>query len=298
MKIGFIGVGSMGAPMAAHLVAAGHQVLAFDIDPSRKAVIEGAGAHFAQSVEQVGRSTEQVIVMVANGDQLHAVMRDGLTRSMGAASKLIVMSSVGREAIDGVMAQVAQSGAAVVDAPVTGGVTRAITGELTILVGAQPAAFEAVRTVLECMGKPVICGSDVGDGQAFKLVNQLLCSVHLAAAGEALEFAKSLGLDPEHVLDTVGGGAAASFMLSDRGPRMLSDSDPPVLSAIDIFVKDSSLVLDAAASSGADVPIVRKASEIYKRAQDSGLGRADDSAVIKVFAGNRASNRTEVEENV
>jgi 3-hydroxyisobutyrate dehydrogenase-like beta-hydroxyacid dehydrogenase len=173
----------------------------------------------------------------------------------------------------------------IVDAPVTGGVARAETAELTVLAAGEEAAIEAARATLATMSaKIAVCGPAVGDGQAVKLVNQLLCSVHLAAAAEALSFAGTLGLEPATVLRAIETGAASSFMLSDRGPRMLAEHEPPVLSAIDIFVKDTSLVLDAARAVDAPVPFASLAASRFTAAHERGWGRRDDSTLIDLYA--------------
>lgn len=137
------------------------------------------------------------------------------------------------------------------------------------------------------MGSTIaICGTRVGDGQAVKLVNQLLCSVHLVAAAEALTFAKALGLDPHSVLTILETGAAASFMLSERGPRMLAEEVTTAGSTIDIFRKDSALVLAAAADRNLTLPVTESARSSFERAGALGLGRSDDSAVIKIYEEN------------
>ncbi|WP_268753770.1 NAD-binding protein [Agrococcus sp. Marseille-P2731] len=133
------------------------------------------------------------------------------------------------------------------------------------------------------MGAARVVGAEIGRGQSVKVVNQHLCSVHLVAAAEALALGASLGLDRAEVLDLVAGGAAGSWMLSDRAPRMLQGEDAPVLSSIGIFVKDSGLVADAAASAGAEVPVLVAARERLLRAADAGLERRDDSSVIETY---------------
>jgi len=194
------------------------------------------------------------------------------------------MASVGADAVRTAQARLRGSGVLLVDAPVTGGVARAETGELTVLAGAPAQALAAAAPVLNLMASRVVaCGPNPGDGQSVKLVNQLLCSVHLAAAAEALGFAAALGLDPAVVLETIEHGAAASFMLSDRGPRMLGAGEPPVRSAVDIFVKDSSLVLQAARAVAARVPMAERAAERFALARASGWDRRDDSTVIDLY---------------
>lgn len=284
MKIGFIGVGAIGYPMAERLLPH-HDVAVFDVNHARAQELAAKGGTAAATAADAARDADVVVIMVATPEQLVSAAFDdeGAVAGMGPGSTLLVMSSVGIDSVQATAAAVQERGIRVVDAPVTGGVVRAITGELTILLGGEPADIDRVRPVLGHLGaKLAICGPRVGDGQAVKIVNQLLCSVHLAVAGEALALAGSLGLDPAAVLEVVGSGAAASFMLNDRGPRMLQP-EPPVLSAIDIFVKDAHLVQDAASAVANATPILDAAAERFEAAQAAGLGRHDDSAVYRTY---------------
>lgn len=289
MKIGFIGVGAIGFPMAERLLA-DHDLAVYDVNNAQTAALAQRGARAASSAADAARGTDATIVMVATPEQLgDALFNEGVADGAPTGSSVIIMSSVGVAAVVAAAADLRSRGLRVIDAPVTGGVVRALTGELTILLGGDLVEIETVRPVLEVLGANLpICGVKIGDGQAVKLVNQLLCSVHLAVAGEALNLAAALGLDARSVLDVVGSGAASSFMLNDRGPRMF-DGDAPVLSAIDIFVKDSGLVQDAAATAGADTPILDAAARRFRQAQEAGLGREDDSAVIHTYSLNVVS---------
>ena len=142
------------------------------------------------------------------------------------------------------------------------------------------------RQVLDALGSSVVhCGERPGDGQAVKLVNQLLCGVHIAAAAEALAYAEALGLDPATVHDTIRHGAAASFMLDDRGSRMLAREFAEVRSALDIFVKDMGLVVEAGAANDARTPLAEAARRLYEEGSEKGLGREDDSGVIRLLEG-------------
>jgi 3-hydroxyisobutyrate dehydrogenase/putative dehydrogenase len=171
-----------------------------------------------------------------------------------------------------------------VDAPVSGGIARAATGELLTMVGAADPALSAARPVLdELAGRVVVVGDRPGDGQRVKLVNQLLCGVHIAVAAEALAYAESLGLDPAACWETVRHGAAGSFMLDDRGARMVAGDLTTVRSAVDIFTKDLGLVLAAGHDSGAHTPLAELADALFRRASDAGLGRHDDAAVIRMY---------------
>jgi 3-hydroxyisobutyrate dehydrogenase/putative dehydrogenase len=162
-------------------------------------------------------------------------------------------------------------------------VARAKTAELVIFAAGSDEDIRAARPVLDAMGRVRITGEKLGDGQSIKVVNQHLCSVHIVAAAEALSLARSLGLEPATVLELIEKGAAGSWMLSDRGPRMLAGTDVNVTSAINIFVKDSDLVAEAAQGCGADVPLLALANARYHEAADAGLGARDDSRVIETW---------------
>jgi 3-hydroxyisobutyrate dehydrogenase/putative dehydrogenase len=219
--------------------------------------------------------------MVATPLQLASLV-DGVGANL-AGQTWVIMSTVGPDAVRREGERLAAAGARVIDAPVTGGTARAKRGELVIFAAGAQRDIDDARPVLDAMGTVRITGTKLGDGQAIKLVNQHLCSVHIVAAAEALNLARSLGLDPVAVLDLVEKGAAGSWMLSDRGPRMLQGADVTVTSAIDIFVKDSDLVVAAARACGADVPLVSVANARYHAAADAGLGARDDSRVIDTW---------------
>ena len=175
-----------------------------------------------------------------------------------------------------------------VDAPVSGGVRRAASGDLLIMVSGADDAVGRVRPLLGVLGgsAPVV-GLVPGDGQRMKLVNQLLCGVHIAAAAEALAFAESLGLDPGECWRVLRGGAAASFMFEDRGARMIAGEFAEPRSALDIFVKDMGLVSAAAEHAGAATPLTGAARRLYEEGHERGLGRLDDSALIEVLRQDR-----------
>jgi 3-hydroxyisobutyrate dehydrogenase/putative dehydrogenase len=194
------------------------------------------------------------------------------------------MATVGPAAVQG-WAQRLGPQVDVVDAPVSGGAVRAAAGDLLIMVGGAPAAVDRARPLLDAMARDAPhVGTAVGDGQKVKLVNQLLCGVHIAAAAEGLALAEAMGLDPAATWEVLRGGAAASFMLDDRGERMVHGTDE-VKSALDIFVKDMGLVVGAARTSGAAAPLAAVAEQLYLTGHRAGLGRRDDSTVIEVLRG-------------
>jgi 3-hydroxyisobutyrate dehydrogenase-like beta-hydroxyacid dehydrogenase len=282
-RVGFIGLGAMGGPMARNLAAAGFELAVFDVDEDRtSAAAEDFGARAAGSASEVAAGADVLVVMVADGAQAQAVLLgdDGAAAALPENAAVVLMSTVGTEAV----AALADAGHPLLDAAVSGGVARAETGELLIMAGGPAELFERLRPVLDALGATVVhCGERPGDGQAVKLVNQLLCGVHIAAAAEALAYAEALGLDPAKVHDTIRHGAAASFMLDDRGSRMLAREFDEVRSALDIFVKDMGLVVDAGAAHNARTPLAEAARRLYEEGSEKGFGREDDSGVIRLL---------------
>ncbi|KAA5828382.1 NAD(P)-dependent oxidoreductase [Saccharopolyspora hirsuta] len=280
-SLAFVGVGAIGLPMAQRLVAAGYPTTGVDALPSAVERATAAGVPAVAKLADVP-GVSVVAVMVATPEQLEELVTSALAGSV-TGQRWIVMSTVGPDAVREQGARLVEAGAIVVDSPVTGGVARARTGELTLFTSGASADISAVRDVLECFGTVREVGEGLGEGQAIKVVNQHLCSVHIVAAAEALALADRLGLDRASVLSMVEQGAAASWMLSDRGPRMLRGTDVEVTSTIGIFVKDSGLVAEAAARVGADTPLLDVARDRYRRAADSGLIMRDDSRVIETY---------------
>jgi 3-hydroxyisobutyrate dehydrogenase len=171
-----------------------------------------------------------------------------------------------------------------VDAPVTGGKIGASNGTLTIMVAGEPSICERVKPILATFGSKIfILGHEQGMGSQMKVVNQLLCGVHIAAAGEALAMAKRAGLPLDTTLEILKSGAASSWMLGDRGNRMITESFDDVTSAIDIFVKDLGLVLDAAREQTFAASMAHAAFLQFTASSSHGLGRLDDAAVIKNY---------------
>ena len=194
------------------------------------------------------------------------------------------MSTVGPQSMREQGDALRRAGARVLDAPVTGGVARAKTGDLVIFAAGPPADAASAMPLLKAMGTVKMTDERLGDGQSIKVVNQHLCSVHLAAAAEALNLARLLGLNPSTVLELVEKGAAGSWMLSDRGPRMVASNDIEATRVLNIFVKDSGLVAAAGATCGAQLPMLAIAHEHFRCAADAGLGLRDDSQVIGIWA--------------
>lgn len=280
MRVTFIGLGAIGLPMAVQVQRAGHAVIGVDVSATVVANAKSAGIETVSSFLDAP-AAEVVVVMLATPHQLA-----GLVDHVGESVRgqmWVIMSTVGPQCAREQGEALQRAGARVVDAPVTGGVARARTGELVIFASGATDDVALATPVLESMGAVHVTGRALGDGQSIKVVNQHLCSVHIVAAAEALSLARSLGLDPPAVLRLVEKGAAGSWMLSDRGPRMVAGTEVEVTSAINIFVKDSGLVASAGKSCGAQLPLLAIAHERFCRAADAGLGLRDDSTVIETW---------------
>ncbi|MEL4505265.1 NAD(P)-dependent oxidoreductase [Luteococcus sp. H138] len=287
--IGWIGLGAMGAPMALVAAKTGFEVTAFDLGPDAMGRVAPSVAG-ASSAREAAQGKDMVAIMVATGPQLESVLfgDGGIAKVLGQDTVVMVMATVGPSAIEQVRDQLAPITTHLVDAPVSGGVVRAGKGDLLMMVSGAPADVERARPVLDALASSAPSVGDIpGDGQRFKVVNQLLCGVHIAVAGEALALADSMGLDVKQVHEVLGAGAAASFMFGDRGQRMVDGDHDEVRSALDIFVKDMGIVSQAAREVAQEVPLAVTAEQLYLRGRRQGLGRKDDSVVVQLLRGNQ-----------
>lgn len=292
--VAVLGLGAMGLPMAARL-AETFVVRGYDIAPARLDLAAAAGVARTESATDAATGADVVLVAVRDAAQLADVLfgASGIVDALAPGAVVVLTSTVGTDGVAEVAASLAERGIGLVDAPLSGGPVRARQGDLLIVVGAEPAALAVAHPVLERLASTLtVVGERAGDGQALKTVNQLLCGVHIAAAAEALALADRLGLDLDRTLEALQAGAAASFMLGNRGPRMLQawdDEGAEVLSRLDIFVKDMGIVGAAARRAGLPAPLAAAAEQSYLVAQAQGLGEADDSAVIRLSAPMRRS---------
>ena len=285
-RLGFIGLGAMGAPMAKCLASAGFDLSVFDVRPENTEPLVEQGASAAKSPREAAQGAEALFLMVVNAEQAEEALfgEEGAAEALETGASVVIMSTVGPEPVRALDARLSERGSRLLDAPVSGGVARAGRGDLLIMTGGPEDLFEELRPALEAMGSTVAhCGESAGDGQSVKLVNQLLCGVHIAVAGEALAYAEALGLDPRAVFETIRHGAANSFMLEDRGERMLEREFTPVKSAMDIFVKDMGLVREAAKQHDFPTPLSDSAHRLYEEGASLGMGKEDDSGVIRIF---------------
>lgn len=290
LRVAVIGLGAMGLPMAVRLSTA-LEVVCFDPEPERAGKARAEGVGIAESLRDAVEGADVVLLAVRTlaqaGEALYGT--GGAGERLGSGAIVALTSTVGVPGAQHLAERLASGGQRLLDMPLSGGPARARAGDLLVFVGAPPATVSDARAVLDLLASTVaIVGPNPGDGQALKTVNQLLCGVHIAAAAEALALAKSLGLDPAAALAALGAGAAASFMLANRGPRIvqaLQGQSPEVLSRVDIFVKDMGIVTEAGRTAGIALPVASSAEQVYLLGQAAGLGAADDSSVVTLLGG-------------
>ncbi len=282
--IAFVGLGAMGLPMARNLVQKQFRVVGFDVRTEAVASLIEAGGHGAKSASAAAEGASHLVLMVVNADQAEQVLFDlGALDVLAPQATVMLMATCPPGRVAAMAKRVTETGRSFVDAPVSGGVGGATAGTLTIMVGAKQADFDRSKSVLEAMGSNIYhLGEEPGQGAAMKTINQLLCGVHIAAAAEGLALAEQAGLDPKLAQQILSGSAASSWMLQNRGPRMVSD-DGQVTSALDIFVKDLGIVLEAGRSARMGLPLAAAAHQLFIAASGLGLGSRDDSQVIEIY---------------
>ncbi len=283
-SIAFVGLGAMGAPMAENLVKRQFRVTGFDMRDSAREALVAAGGHAAESAAAAAKGAEALVLMVVNAAQARAVLFEGgALEALVPGAVVILMATCPPGEVEAIATQVTASGRRFVDAPVSGGVVGARSATLSIMVGAPDDSFAVAKPILDAMGDKVFhVGQSAGQGATVKTVNQLLCGVHIAVAAEALSLAEKAGIDGRVLFEIMGGSAASSWMLKDRGPRM-HEAEPTVSSAVDIFVKDLSIVLDAGRAARTALPLAAAAHQMFLAASGLGHGGRDDSQVVRAY---------------
>jgi 3-hydroxyisobutyrate dehydrogenase len=284
MNVGFIGLGAMGLPMALNLLKAGHVVRGFDVRAGAAEVLVQAGGTAAASAAEAARDAELLWLMVVSGEQAESVLFDHGAAAALPAGAIVAMGCTQAPAHAARTAErLTAMGLNVLDAPVSGGTKGANAAALTIMCSGDADTLQRARPVLDAMGSRVFdCGRVSGMGSTAKMINQLLCGVHIAAAAEAMHLAERAGVSTKTMHEIIGVSAGHSWMWGDRGPRMMQ-SDPPVTSAVDIFVKDLGIVLGEGRALKAGLPLSAAAMQMFLAASGLGHGAADDSQVIRAY---------------
>jgi 2-hydroxy-3-oxopropionate reductase len=288
LKLGFIGLGIMGAPMALHLVNAGHQLYVNTVGKLPES-IASSSAKACASAEEVTRNADIVFTMVPDTPDVEAVLfgangiAAALKASGGGVRKIVVdMSSISPIATKVFAKQINALGADYIDAPVSGGEVGAKAASLTIMCGGDPAVFEKVRSLLEKMGKNITLVGGNGDGQTTKVANQIIVALNIAAVGEALLFASKAGADPAKVRQALMGGFASSRILEVHGERMIKRTFEPGF-RIRLHQKDLGLALQGARELGVSLPQTAGAAQLMQACAANGMADLDHSALVKAL---------------
>ena len=286
MKIGFIGLGIMGAPMALHLINAGHQLYVNTIGELPEGIASSTALPCGDAAE-VARNADMVFTMVPDTPDVEAVLfgEHGVATALqaGGACKIVVdMSSISPLATKTFARKINALGADYIDAPVSGGEVGAKAASLTIMCGGEPAVFEKVRPLLEKMGTNITLVGGNGDGQTTKVANQIIVALNIAAVGEALLFASKAGADPAKVRQALMGGFASSRILEVHGERMIKRSFAPGF-RIRLHQKDLGLALQGARELGLSLPQTANAAQLMQACAANGMADLDHSALVKAL---------------
>ncbi|WP_306836921.1 2-hydroxy-3-oxopropionate reductase [Neorhizobium huautlense] len=283
MKIGFIGLGVMGRPMAQHLIEAGHELYLYRVKPASAHLVDG-GATACASASQVARSAEVIILMLPDTPDVEHVLFDegGVAEGIEPGKLIIDMSSISPLATKDFAARIEAWGCDYVDAPVSGGEVGAKAASLTIMAGGKPEAFERAKPLFEKMGKNITLIGGVGDGQIAKVANQIVVALNIQAVSEAIRFSRKAGADPTVVRKALLGGFAASRVLEIHGERMINEAFEPGF-RMRLHHKDLSLALESARLLELMLPNTAMVHQLMNSALEKGLGDTDHSALIKAL---------------
>lgn len=280
-KVGFIGLGIMGAPMAGHLQAGGHQLFVHDVKAPPADLISG-GATACASGAEVAKNADIIITMVPDTPHVEAVLfgDNGVAAGLSKGKIVVDMSSISPIATKDFAKRINDLGCEYMDAPVSGGEVGAKAASLTIMVGGSDATFEKVKPLFELMGKNITLVGGNGDGQTTKVANQIIVALNIQAVAEALLFASKAGADPAKVRQALMGGFANSRILEVHGERMVKRTFNPGF-RIELHQKDLNLALQGAKSMGVSLPNTAMAQELMNACAANGMSGLDHSALCR-----------------
>ena len=283
LKLGFIGLGIMGAPMAGHLIKAGHRLFVTTHGPLPAAIADSP-ATVCKSSREVAEQADIVIVMVPDTPDVAAVLfaEDGVAAGLTKGKTVVDMSSISPIETKQFAQKINALGCDYLDAPVSGGEVGAKAASLTIMVGGPEAAFERVKPLFELMGKNITLVGGNGDGQTCKVANQIIVALNIAAVGEALVFASKAGADPARVRAALMGGFAASRILEVHGERMVKRTFAPGF-RIGLHQKDLNLALQGARALGVALPQTAGAAQLMQACAANGMQDLDHSALVRAL---------------
>ncbi len=284
MKIGFVGLGIMGKPMAKNLFKAGYPLVVYDINPTPVKELAAAGAKAASSAKEVAQKTDVVITMLPNSPHVKAAVMgpDGVLEGAKSGMIIVDMSSIAPLAAKEVAAKAAEKGVEMLDAPVSGGEPKAIDGTLSIMVGGKKEIFEKCQGFLSKMGTSVVLCGDIGAGNTTKLANQIIVALNIAAMSEALVLGAKAGVNPETIFMAIRGGLAGSTVLEAKAPMVLSGNFKPGF-RIELHIKDLANAIDTAHEVGVPLPLTSQVMEILQALKVDGKAANDHSGIVQYY---------------
>lgn len=284
MKIGFVGLGIMGRPMAKNLVKAGHEVTVFDFNEEAVKDLVSCGAKAAVSGKELAGDVEVVITMVPNSPHVRAAVlgENGIAKGAKPGLTLIDMSSIDPTESKAIAAECEKFGIDMLDAPVSGGEPKAIDGTLSVMVGGKKETFDKYYDMLMVMAGSVVYVGGIGSGNVAKLANQMVVAINIAAVSEALTFAKKAGTDPELVYQAIRGGLAGSTVMDAKAPMMLERNFKPGF-RIELHIKDLNNALNAAHAISSPAPLTAQMMEVMQFLKSEGHDKEDHSSIVKYY---------------
>jgi len=285
-RVAVIGLGSMGFGMATALLRAGLDVTGCDVVSATVERFVAGGGHGAPTPAEAVKAADIVVTVVVNAAQTEAVLfgADGAVAAMPEGAVVVSSATMDPEIARSLARRVGDTGRLYLDAPISGGAQRAAEGALTVLASGSRAAFSKAKPALDAVAATLYdLGDEPGQGAAFKMINQLLAGVHIAAASEAMAFAARQNLDLRRVYEVITASAGNSWMFENRMPHVL-DADYAPRSAVEIFVKDLGIVQDMARGARFPVPMAAAALQMFLATAASGMGRDDDASVARLYA--------------
>ncbi|EGP4778272.1 2-hydroxy-3-oxopropionate reductase [Enterococcus faecium] len=280
MKIGFVGLGIMGKPMAKNLIKDGYEVICYDFNQSNMDEVAAAGASTAKNSQELANQSDIVITMLPNSPNVEAALfsEEGIAAGISEGKIVIDMSSINPVSSQRFAEKLAGLGVEFLDAPVSGGEPKAIDGTIAVMVGGKKKVFDQCYELLLSMASSVTYIGEVGAGNIAKLANQIIVAINIAAVGEALSFATKAGADPELVYQGIRGGLAGSTVMDAKSPMILNrDFDPGF--RIELHIKDLQNALDTSHMINAGIPLTAQLMEIMQVLKNDGLEKKDHSAI-------------------
>lgn len=283
-KIGFIGLGIMGKPMAKNLVKAGYDVTVNDLNSAAVNELVGAGAKKADSPKAVAEITDIIITMLPNSPHVRQVVlgENGVLDGAKEGAIIVDMSSIEPLESQAIGAETAKKNVTLLDAPVSGGEPKAIDGSLAIMVGGDEKAFNKVKPLFDIMGSSATLVGDLGAGNITKLANQIIVAINIAAVGEALTLAAKAGVDPQKVYEAIRGGLAGSTVLDAKAPMMINRNFEPGF-RINLHIKDMDNIIKTAHGVGVPAPLSASVMEMMQALKVDGYENEDHSSLVKFF---------------